>query len=149
MALRFGNFLAELDPLAEQAAQVFLDIESLDSLANVVNMNIHDHEELVDLPEADMKQFRDIMNGTDSERVEKHRKWYSSRMAQEEEKAKRVGASIRDLDLDSLCAIIKDAKSVEFFGGSSAGLVERLCKRGVAGKIQYYAQLVRMKSFLL
>ncbi|KAI7781462.1 hypothetical protein LA080_014638 [Diaporthe eres] len=39
------------------------------------------------------------------------------------------------LDLESLCAIIKDAKSLK------AGLVERLCKRGVVGKIQYYAQL--------
>ena len=37
MALRFSNFLAEFDPTAEQAAQVFLHVESLDSFANVVS----------------------------------------------------------------------------------------------------------------
>jgi hypothetical protein len=142
MALDFAIFLAELNPSTSRTVHVFPDIDSLDSVVNPVNLNVHYHEELVSRTVAEIKEYLDIMAEQYPLRVERLRSWYGRQVERQGKRAKDDGATISNLDLDSLCDTIKTAKSVKFFGGSSLGLLQRLIQRGIASNMQCYLQTV-------
>jgi hypothetical protein len=120
-----------------------LDVDTLDSLKNPVNLNVHYHEELVARTQKELESYQVIMTVPLPERVEQVRGWYRECIEAQEEAAKQKGNSLCNIDLDSLCATIKSAKTVMFFGGSSLGILQRLIQRGVASNMQCFLQAVR------
>ncbi|KAF2183302.1 hypothetical protein K469DRAFT_668319 [Zopfia rhizophila CBS 207.26] len=141
MALDFAISLTELNEPTDRTLDIFLDVETFDSIVNPMNLNVHHHEELVYRPGMELGDYSNTMTEQcHSLRVEKVRGWYSNCTAQQEKRAKNKGARISDLDLALLCATIRAAKPVKFFGGSSLGLLQRLLHRGASTNLQCYLQ---------
>ncbi|KAI0183110.1 hypothetical protein EV127DRAFT_447902 [Xylaria flabelliformis] len=132
VALDLLNFLGHGsgDPI-----DVFLDVDTLDSIENPVNLNVHHHEELVARNREELEGYQVIMNKPYPQRVQDLREWYHKCINSLETTADE-GRAVRNLDFVSLCEKVKAAKSVKFFGGASLGLLQRLIHEGAASNIQ-------------
>ncbi|KAH7160678.1 hypothetical protein EDB81DRAFT_323034 [Dactylonectria macrodidyma] len=125
---------------ANAPIEVLMDIESLDVIQNPVNLNFHHKEELVSRSEEELKEHQNIMNEPLDQRVESLKKWYSACIKRAESRKVNQGCSVSPLLYDSLCQTIKDAKSVQFFGGSSLAILQRFIHSDVANKVQCHIQ---------
>lgn len=130
-------------PDNEAKTNVFLDVDSLDSLENPVNLNVHHHEELVARTKEELESYQAIMAEPHSERVKSLRGWYQRCIEPLQKATRQNGNTVSDLDLDSFYEKVKAAKSVKFFGGASLGLLERLIHKGTVSNVQCYLQAVR------
>ena len=136
------DFLSCLGEWTDSSVDVYLDVDTLDTLENPVNGNMHYHEELVARTVEELKRNQEIMAEPYPQRLVNLRDWYQGCVAPLEAEASRRGNSVRDLDIEWLCDEIKSAKDVKFFGGSSLGILKRLHQKGVAKDMQCYLQAV-------
>lgn len=139
------DLLSSLSSWSSNPVDVFLDVETLDSLENPVNLNMHYHEELVARTEEELENYQAIMTEPYPQRVENLREWYRMCIKPLEKEAMQNGNAVSNLDFDWLCRQAKTAKSVKFFGGSSLRLLQRLMERHVVNNMQCYLQAVRKR----
>lgn len=123
---------------------MFTDVESLNSIQNPVNLNMHHQEELIARFEDEIRKHQTIMKEPLDQRVESLRKWYQECIQRAENRSDIHGSEVRPLDYEKLCEEIKAAKSVKFFGGSSLNILERFINSGIANKVDCHMQVVRI-----
>jgi len=139
------DFLTCLGQWAEESVTVYFDHESLKSIRNPVNLNMHHHEELSARSPEQIQDYQEIMKIDDyDERVDKLRPWYRGCQKALLPEANKHRNKVVDLDFTWLCGKIKNAKKTKFLGGSSMNILQRLLQeKSVAQRIDCYWQAVR------
>lgn len=126
---------------------IFLHTEGMERLENPVNFNFHHHEELVNRSKAELEDYQDAMVKPYLERVTELRTWY--RDCTQKHPARVAGTGkVLDLNFESLCNTIRNAKTVKYFGGCSLALLKRLMEVGTGDKMQCYMQAVSTAEFM-
>ncbi|VUC28739.1 unnamed protein product [Clonostachys rosea] len=133
--------------------EVLVDYESLEEIQNPVNLHLHYHEELVSRTKDEIEryeaavqeeygepsnQFKKALEKADtSNAVEK---WYNDCIANEQKKSESQSTSVGQLDIESLCKAINNARNVRFMGGSSLRILRQFIEKKVASKVNCYLQ---------
>ncbi|KAH7201241.1 hypothetical protein DER44DRAFT_669232 [Fusarium oxysporum] len=122
--------------------QIYLDLESLETLVSPVHLRLHRQDELFLRNEKEIQEFEGVMSRSNSaHRLQGIKDWYDACTSRAKRRPENQNNAVDALNIDCLCDWIKKAKEVRLFGGASLGFLRRLILKGVAHKIRCHLQV--------
>lgn len=136
------DLLTCLAEWSDGPVEVFQDVDSLLTLENPVNLNMHHHEELTGRTPEELAVYNSNMKLPFPQRADNMRGWYGSCIEHKEKELVPQGHSVQNLVRKNLGSWISAAERSMYFGGGSLDILQICRELGVANRMECFMQAV-------